>query len=126
MHGETPFLTACRTGVWQFVVALLEKGAIHSVIDNNGRTALHYASTGLRFHYIDDKLFEMLLESCDVNAQDSDGNTALHLGCATGEINQSLVKTFLKVEATRLAANIRIKNKAGETILLCKIENQCA
>lgn len=43
-QGETPLITACKHGAFDGVLALLEFDADFNAVDENGRTAFHYAA----------------------------------------------------------------------------------
>lgn len=115
VHGETPFHTACQSGKSVLALALLEMGALPSTKDNRGRNALHYAAGGIGNYKFDEQqiFLLILLGSYDVNEQDEDGNTPLHLACQSGIYNYQL-KSFFKFGAT-----LKIKNNDGQTVLHC-------
>ncbi|ETK89089.1 hypothetical protein F441_06886 [Phytophthora nicotianae CJ01A1] len=119
--GVTAFHAAANAGDVEMIRLLCDAGAQPEKRDDNGWTALHYAaacSTGLEaIHF----LCEMLNEDF-IDAQCSEGNTALHVaaGCGCLENVRALLET---------AASPHINNYSGESAYHLALRNhhiQCA
>jgi ankyrin repeat protein len=107
--GETPLHLAIHKGHMESIRLLLQKHAQVHLTDNRKRTALHLAVATNR-HI----LFYMVLmqgQNVPLNAQDEDGDTALHTAVALGhrDIVQDLCLQPL--------LQIHLQNKKGRTPL---------
>ncbi|XP_069609609.1 ankyrin repeat domain-containing protein 22 [Ranitomeya imitator] len=133
--GDTPLICACRRRNIKVVNYLLYAKADINLTNNKGRTCLHYA-VRKRFTFLDyllivilmpvmligymimisktkqnERLIRLLLNAgANVNATDSEGNTALHYACKMK--SQSIVPILLEAKA-----DPHIKNEAGETCI---------
>ncbi|KAH7462603.1 Protein VAPYRIN [Phytophthora ramorum] len=119
--GVTAFHAAANAGDVKMMQLLCDSGAQPEVRDGNGWTALHYAaacSTGLEaLHFLCE-----LLNDGFIDAQCSEGNTALHVaaGCGCLENVRALLET---------AASPHVYNFSGERayhVALCNNHIQCA
>ncbi|XP_073404296.1 ankyrin repeat domain-containing protein 22 [Dendrobates tinctorius] len=133
--GDTPLICACRRGNIKVVNYLLYAKADINLTNDKGRTCLHYA-VRKRFTFLDyllivilmpvmligyvlmvsktkqnERLIRLLLNAgVNVNASDSEGNTALHYACKMK--SQSIVPILLEAKA-----DPHIRNEAGETCI---------
>src|SRR5690606_11232046 len=123
-EGATPFLRAAKSGDVEIMRLLLAGGADPRHTMPNGATALMYAAglgwrngsplapsydQGTEAEAIE--AIELLLDlGLDVNAQDDEGNTALH-AAVTGRASEAIVR-FL---ATDGGADLTIGNGRGQT-----------
>ncbi|KAM4030512.1 ankyrin repeat domain-containing protein 22 isoform 1-T2 [Anomaloglossus baeobatrachus] len=131
--GDTPLICACRRSNIKIVNFLIHMKADINLTNNKGRTCLHYA-VRKRFTFLDyllivilmpvmligyvimisktkqnERLIRLLLDSgVNVNATDSEGNTALHYACKMK--SQSIVPILLEAKADPY-----IRNEVGET-----------
>ncbi|XP_071114654.1 uncharacterized protein [Haliotis cracherodii] len=96
--------------------ALIEKGADACIKINKDKTPLHCAALQPCLECV-----KLLLPVSDVNAQDSDGNTALHCSLMSEEDHSHEVIQAL----VEKGADVGIKNKEGETLLHCAAKGQC-
>uniref|UniRef100_A0A0B6Z8Z6 Uncharacterized protein n=1 Tax=Arion vulgaris TaxID=1028688 RepID=A0A0B6Z8Z6_9EUPU len=80
INGLTPLCLACKFEREDLVTILLHHGARTDICASNcgGKYPLHFAcdSDGNR-----GVVLKLLKAKADINAQDNDGNTALHLTC---------------------------------------------
>ncbi|XP_067661174.1 serine/threonine-protein phosphatase 6 regulatory ankyrin repeat subunit B-like isoform X2 [Haliotis asinina] len=106
----TPLCEACHVNARDIALLLLSSGAsVNAPSKSLAKQPLHFACDTTEDRV---NLIECLLEAgCDINAQDEDGNTALHLAC-----------THSNVEATRLllssGADVTLEDVDEETALL--------
>ncbi|KAL3661669.1 hypothetical protein V7S43_013428 [Phytophthora oleae] len=119
--GVTAFHAAANAGDVKMLQLLCDAGAQPDTRDDNGWTALHYAaacSTGLEaLHFLCELLTDELID-----AQCSEGNTALHVaaGCGYQENVRALLET---------AASPHVCNFSGESAYHLALRNshiQCA
>ncbi|XP_063923686.1 uncharacterized protein LOC135137861 [Zophobas morio] len=95
-NGMTPLYIACLEGVYENVETLLGFGASVNTDDEHKKNALHYASTS---RGINRNTIKLLIErGIDVNAQNENGTTALHLTCLEGVYEN--VETLLNCAAS--------------------------
>jgi len=105
-HGETPLVAACRLMNWEVVPRLAKHGLGNA--DAAGMTPLHWVMTKTSSISDCSEAVEALLSSnADVNAQNLDGCTPLHLAAKRGlsDACQLLVKR---------GAKLNIPDKKGE------------
>lgn len=110
-QGHSPLQYACSRGWQDIVIYLLDMGADINVKDKRGDTSIHrLASLGRS------ELLKIFLNKCtpNLNAQNAEGNTALHIACEDNEVACALLLVENK-------ADLSILNKAEQTPLdLCK------
>ncbi|KAL0214443.1 hypothetical protein P9112_006627 [Eukaryota sp. TZLM1-RC] len=89
-HIDNPsvpkILLAASTGDKRLVTELLSLGHSISSTDDNGRTALHYASSENHSDLIPLLLSPKYSKSADPDPQDNSGITPLHIACRDGHI----------------------------------------
>ncbi|XP_048239895.1 uncharacterized protein LOC124112131 isoform X2 [Haliotis rufescens] len=102
--------------VVQALVDMVEEGADVGIKNKKHQTPLHCAARKQCIECV-----EHFLSVSDVNAQDSDGNTALHCSLLSDEDHCHEVVQALIEEG----AGVRIKNKKHQTLLHCAARNQC-
>ncbi|SPM44655.1 ankyrin repeat-containing protein 13 [Orientia tsutsugamushi] len=114
-HGQTPLhLASTRphllsTESLKIAQALLTHGANVNLEDEDGNTALHYATSS--FHHIE--MTEILLNhGANVNAQNNLGDTALHRAARSGRF--PAVVCLLKS-----GASVHLKGENGNSVLHC-------
>ncbi|XP_046563153.1 serine/threonine-protein phosphatase 6 regulatory ankyrin repeat subunit B-like isoform X2 [Haliotis rubra] len=100
----------------EMIQALLEKGGAVEIKNKKGETPLHYAAWNQCTVCV-----KLLLPVSDVNAQDSDGNTALHFSSLSDEPHSHEVIQALLKEG----ANVQMQNRKGQTPLHCAARNKC-
>ncbi|KJV54056.1 ankyrin repeat family protein [Orientia tsutsugamushi str. Gilliam] len=95
--------------------ALLTHGANVNLEDENGNTALHYATNS--FHHLE--ITEILLNhGANVNAQNNLGDTALHHAAKNG-----LLPTVVCL--LKSGANVHLKGENGNSVLHCAAQGRC-
>ena len=102
----TPLQAASFLGRVEMVQALLDCGAaVNSEVTSQGWTQLHLVASGqCGFGYEDVRITELLLEhGADVNAQDMENTTPLHLAscCGSVEISRELLNYGASPNAKR-------------------------
>lgn len=101
---------------------LIKQGSDINARDDNGRTALMYASMN------NDKLDLVRVlarcKSCDANIKDKEGNTAIMhaIMCANGPV----IKVLVNSSATKSTINLELVNKQGLTALEMGVKLQMA
>ncbi|XP_063924516.1 putative ankyrin repeat protein RF_0381 [Zophobas morio] len=93
--GTTPLQLACKSGNFLFVKELYEHGAELNILDNDKKSALHYAleSSEQNNSFIN----YLIYNGIDVNVQDDHGKTPLELACSTN--NYQVVETLIEFGA---------------------------
>ncbi|MEN9450584.1 MAG: serine/threonine-protein phosphatase 6 regulatory ankyrin repeat subunit isoform [Pseudomonadota bacterium] len=103
--GETSMHIAARMGHDGIIEMLLEKGALINSINIEGETPLHIVA---QTNHISTLQKLLTAEGVDINRQDKEGNTGLHLAGRLG--NPDMLKQFFDH-----GADISIENNEGET-----------
>ena len=120
--GTTPLMRAAIEGLPKPVRLLLERGALVSARDKLGGTALMYAAAGPHPHPTPDAeqlaasvecMRALLQAGADPNAQDNEGETALHSACAETGGHPEAVRLLL-----RHGAEADTEDEYGTTPLL--------
>ena len=102
--GETSVHIAARMGHEGIIEMLLEKGALINSINNEGETPLHIVA---QTNHIATLQKLLTAEGVEINRQDKEGNTGLHLAGRLG--NPDMLKQFFDH-----GADISIQNNEGE------------
>ena len=111
--GFTPITLAytdtCNDTVYEAITLLIERGADLDVVDNHGRTPVMLL---FRYHNVHKNLLELFLnKGADVNVQNLNGNTVLHIVFTRGLLYTfGIVDTLLKHNA-----DPNITNALGNT-----------
>ncbi|KAL7293705.1 hypothetical protein TKK_0012777 [Trichogramma kaykai] len=94
--GETPLHLAAKCGCADTLGLLLKKGANASLRNHRGETALHLAS---RTHSLE--CVEALLQhsSAEIDAEDSEGKTALHVTMGRSPLTYDVAETLITWKA---------------------------
>jgi ankyrin repeat protein len=111
--GETPLMTAARSGYNSKVDLLLEHKANANLTNRMEETALMFAVTKCNH----DTIAQLIEHGANVNVQDHNGETPLMLAAYSGCNNK--VKLLLEH-----GANVDSTNRTGETALIFAV-NQC-
>lgn len=119
LNAPQVLLKTCTTRSEESIVAmvdyLLAKGANSSVLYPDGKTLLHRAVTIGPDHA---KVAKSLLKvGIEINAQDSNSNTALHLSAIAGLANTTRLLLDSRADST-------IINSNKQTPLLCAVQHQ--
>lgn len=106
--GETPLMLACSKSHVAVALALLDAGCDTNIVDNDGQTALHAC--------VDDSVLLPVLQRIlttvrDVNRQDDDGNSPLHIAAESNEVES--VERLLQ-----MGAKVNLQNGEGNTPLM--------
>ncbi len=102
-----PLMQACRAGDAMAVAKLLSDGTDAHTLDENGQHALFHAAAMGHVHIVD------LLSSVSVNldVQDAQGNTALHIAASAGN-------TDIVLALARRGASVNVVNPiTGRSVL---------
>ncbi|KAK4196139.1 ankyrin repeat-containing domain protein [Triangularia verruculosa] len=105
--GLTPLMFACERSHQENVITLLDLGANASLKTAGGRTALHFAVMG---DIAAPLILRLIASGCEVDAQDSDGETPLIRAARANKPNT--INTLLD-----LGANASLKTAKGRTAL---------
>jgi ankyrin repeat protein len=107
--GDTALMIAAKFGRLSTVQILLKKGADTEIVNRYKGTALLAAATCLEEHSQD--VVELLVRwGANVDAQDRDGNTALHMAAQTGDID--MVRLLIAKKA-----RVSVRNGVGKSAL---------
>ncbi|XP_023218156.1 ankyrin-1-like [Centruroides sculpturatus] len=111
--GEIPVATAIDHGNFLSALAMLKCQIDTNVRDESQYTLLHYAAKKNASEVIK----KLLEKGCDPNAQDIDGDTALHIAAGRGfaEATLALLK-YPKVDRN-------MQNFGGYTPLMCAVDS---
>ena len=113
--GETPMHLALQYGNEGYVDLLIDNGALF-YFESEVRSSLHYAVLGRNISLID----WVLEEEIDVDLQDSNGNTPLHLAVFYDRGELKIVDYLVRQKRAKL----NVKNNEGKTPLdLAKTAN---
>ena len=84
--------------------------------DRNGSTALHYACQSSK----DTDLLKLLLEelNCDLNLQNKEGNTPIHIACQVGNLNA------IRILMSHGYCEVNTANNDGETPAVVALNHQ--
>ncbi len=110
--GQTVLMQAVEANSAEAVQTLLDNGARTDLVDSQRKTALHYAANS----FSEDKTENILLllkAKADPNAQDYNGETALHVVLKNSFLSKEqfdMVKTLVNA-----GAELDIKDKNGNT-----------
>ena len=109
---ETNFLKAAQNGNLDEMKKYINNGGNKEAKDNNGWTALHFASNNGHLEIV-----QYLIETCSVNkeAKTNTGRTALHCACACASIWVHLKIVQYLIETCRV--NKEAKDNDGWTAL---------
>ncbi|XP_023236088.1 E3 ubiquitin-protein ligase MIB2-like [Centruroides sculpturatus] len=111
--GEIPVATAIDHGNFLSALAMLKYEIDTNVRDRSQYTLLHYAAKKNA-----GELIKKLLEKgCDPNAQDINGDTALHIAAGRGFV----AATFVLLKHPKIDRNIQ--NFGGYTPLMCAVDS---
>ena len=109
---ELPLLHSMFHNNWSTKDDLLSFIAQHKhslkLRDSFGNTILHLGSS---YHLFEKNLLK--LSDCDLNIQNKEGNTPLHLACATG--HREIIKKLIATE--KCGKSLSLQNKYGHTPL---------
>lgn len=110
-QGKTPLLIACEDGAYPQIMILIENGADVKISDNENNTILHLAILNITddFDYV---LNAFVSKGLDINSQNKDGNTGLHILAGNKEISNQHLKIEMLLET---GANPDIKNNQGKS-----------
>lgn len=121
--GSTSVLTsAVASGVPEIVEAILGGHPDVNARDENGRTVIWNVSAAIstldeKRHANRAQVVDLLARAgADLNAQDNDGNSALH-GAFDGEVARALIRD---------GANVNLRNANGETPLMSNFSAEVA
>jgi len=109
---RTPLLDAARHGFSEGINFLIENKANVNASTRTGETPLHGAIWGLHIDCID----ALLSAGCDMNAQDNEGNTFLHLLAinAKNRIETAFIdRTLQVIHRVKLDCEMQKKRKTG-------------
>lgn len=109
-HGRTPLHLASRTNEFRCSQVLLNAGA-NITKDDYGQTALHLACINDSRENVRLLLAKLKDDSQQINSQDNDGCTSLHVACEAGHVE--VVRELLNTGVI----NIFIKDIEGRTAL---------
>lgn len=83
--GRTALMTAAWKNQWHVLQLLITRGADVNARDNRKRNILHNLAADKLCDWGDDVVNLLLRTSCEVDARDDLGRTALHWACTTGK-----------------------------------------
>ncbi|XP_062711314.1 uncharacterized protein LOC134289471 [Aedes albopictus] len=111
--GNTPVLVAAKNNEWEMVKMLIDKDskyfADYKIANKNGETLIHFAARDNM------EMVKILIDdyAADVNAQDNDGNTPLHVAAKHSEWEE--VKKLIG-RNSEYFGNYKIANDDGQTL----------
>lgn len=108
LQGDTPLIVATKRGLCRAVQALLDSGTSNpNSANQDGRTALHYASKNGNITVVD-----LLIRSgCKTNTADGFGFTPIMLACRQGH-------TLVVERLIKAGCDVNLANDLGETALM--------
>ena len=117
MNGkaETALLLACESAQTESITLLLKEGSDPNIYDAYDSTALHSAVDG---RCTNESLQEIISHHAYLNAQNSDGETALWIACSYRQ--QEMVMILLKA-----GSNANIADHDGKTSLHAAVLGNC-
>jgi ankyrin repeat protein len=98
----------------EIIDLLIAKGADLATTDKDGRTPLHWAVTGRYGTGTHWTTFEYLIQRCEVNTKDKEGDTAMHLAARYGRAD--LIEVLLKYDVDYLVEN---RNQESPCSIAC-------
>ena len=102
IHGRTALHMACWYGHTELVEKLVNSFHMDPMLlDNNGCICLHHAAHGGK-----ESIVKLLITrcKCPVDYRNNDGQTPLHLACAVGDRNVSVVRMLASVYKADMTA----------------------